>query len=1089
MGEQALQELDDVKGLLKEGNYVEAKELAQKVLSKIEDKYGNDSLQTAQVLEVLVDANVGVEKQVNEETRGLIDRAITILERKLGPDHPEVMRSLVEFSSIYQRAGDYARAKELNELALSMANKTFGPDHIETSSIMHSHGVLLHKIQDYVKAKQFLYQALKIQEEKLGPEHLDVASTLSDIGLFLEDTGEPAEANSTLERAYKIREKTLDPEHVLIARSLQSLGIVLHTMGDYAGAKNYYDRALPILEKTNGPNHQSVGSIMNDLGYLYKDMGDYTKAIECHGRALAIREKVYGDNHPTVAHSLNNLAVVLRRTGEYERAKALLERSLKIFKSTFGNESPMVAMALINLSNVLSNMRDFTGATFLAQEAVSIQEKVFGSDNMKLIPYIGNYAICLEQTGRQDEAIDLIHRTLKIQEKNLGPNHPDVSSSLINLASLEQERGNIAEALALIERAQINTEKSAGPDHPLMAMILRHFARYLWCAGRINEAIEKAWRSEEIIRNHTRLISRGGSERQALAFAAREAYIGFDICLSLAVKHPEEIHGFVSKAWDTLIRSRAFLLDEMATRHRTVVERSDPEVADLVESLAAARQRLANLMVRGPNPGDPEENYINLLEKTTSEKEQAERILANASTAFNEEMTRSQVGFTEVKSSLPSDSALVAFAYYFHNKLSLMDELRTNEIDTDSYKLVEIPTYVAFVLQAQNKEPMVIPLGKAEEIEPLIFDWSQEAARGTRIPGRSNKDSEVAYRSSGEILRQKVWDPIIPYVGGAKQVIIVPDSSLYAVNFASLPINSKEYLIEKGPLIHYLSAERDIVSSDGTSRSGVGLLALGDPAYDEISLFSALSPEHAPKQSLIERAKSVLFRGERSQCMNFKSMEFKPLPATNKEIDEITEIWEKKSGKKRGIEKFTSSMADEQTFKLEAPGKQILHLATHGFFLEGDCPLPAAGTENPLLLSGIALAGANHRESAGPDEDDGILTAEEVAALDLSGVELVVLSACDTGIGKITEGEGVYGLQRAFRVAGAQKLVTSLWAVEDEATRAWMKAFYEALLSKGLGTAEAVRAASLSVLQERRKKNKGTHPFYWAGFVASGDWK
>jgi len=142
-----------------------------------------------------------------------------------------------------------------------------------------------------------------------------------------------------------------------------------------------------------------------------------------------------------------------------------------------------------------------------------------------------------------------------------------------------------------------------------------------------------------------------------------------------------------------------------------------------------------------------------------------------------------------------------------------------------------------------------------------------------------------------------------------------------------------------------------------------------------------------------------------------------------------------------------------------------------------------------LLLTGLAFAGANHREVAGPEEEDGILTAEEVAALDLSSVDLVVLSACDTGAGKIQAVEGVFGLRRAFRIAGAKKLVTSLWTVEDEATRKWMKGFYEAHLSKKLGTAESVRVASLEVLRERRKKNKSTHPFYWAGFVASGDWK
>jgi CHAT domain-containing protein len=141
------------------------------------------------------------------------------------------------------------------------------------------------------------------------------------------------------------------------------------------------------------------------------------------------------------------------------------------------------------------------------------------------------------------------------------------------------------------------------------------------------------------------------------------------------------------------------------------------------------------------------------------------------------------------------------------------------------------------------------------------------------------------------------------------------------------------------------------------------------------------------------------------------------------------------------------------------------------------------------LLSGLVLAGANHREAAGSEEDDGILTAEEIATLDLSGVDLVALSACGTGAGVVMSGEGVFGLRRAFRLAGAKKLITSLWAVEDEATRKWMKAFYEALFRKGLQTAASVREASLEILHELRKKRKSTHPFYWAGFVASGDWR
>ena len=151
-------------------------------------------------------------------------------------------------------------------------------------------------------------------------------------------------------------------------------------------------------------------------------------------------------------------------------------------------------------------------------------------------------------------------------------------------------------------------------------------------------------------------------------------------------------------------------------------------------------------------------------------------------------------------------------------------------------------------------------------------------------------------------------------------------------------------------------------------------------------------------------------------------------------------------------------------------------------------PPPVTG-DNPLLLSGLALAGANHRQSAGPDEEDGILTAEEIASLDLSGVEWAVLSACETGVGDVRAGEGVFGLRRAFQVAGAGTLIMSLWSVEDEPAREWMKALYEGRLARGLDTAAAVRAASLQVLNDRRRKHESTHPFYWAGFVAAGDWR
>jgi CHAT domain-containing protein len=241
-------------------------------------------------------------------------------------------------------------------------------------------------------------------------------------------------------------------------------------------------------------------------------------------------------------------------------------------------------------------------------------------------------------------------------------------------------------------------------------------------------------------------------------------------------------------------------------------------------------------------------------------------------------------------------------------------------------------------------------------------------------------------------------------------------------------------------------------------------------------------------------------------------MQFAALAGTGREVHDIARLWTDSPA-----EILENRAANERAFKHDAPGHRVLHLATHGFFLGNDCTPVSAGTrsvgglttapkaqpnppkrpnpnasplsENPLLMSGLALAGANRRAAAGPDDEDGILTAEEVSALNLEGVEWVVLSACDTGLGEIKASEGVFGLRRAFQVAGARTVIMSLWSVDDEATRLWMRALYRNRLQKHLNTADSVRQASLDVLRDRRAHGQSTHPFYWGAFVAAGDWR
>ena len=361
--------------------------------------------------------------------------------------------------------------------------------------------------------------------------------------------------------------------------------------------------------------------------------------------------------------------------------------------------------------------------------------------------------------------------------------------------------------------------------------------------------------------------------------------------------------------------------------------------------------------------------------------------------------------------------------------------------------------------------------------------------------------------------------PLEAHIGDAKLVFVVPDGALNLVPFAALPSKSGRYLVQDGPVIHYLTAERDLVRDPAASQPGAGILAIGGPAFADGSSFAALNKrrDQIPRASTTQSGPAPL-RGPTSQCQSFRSLRFNALPATRGEAQAIAGIWREfagSDGPSANAQTLLGAEATERRVKQLGPGQRVLHIATHGFFLDQECSPVVSGTrsvgglvparpagaaapnngsrraappENPLLLAGLALAGANRRAAAAPDEDDGILTAEEVASLNLEGVEWAVLSACDTGLGTITAGEGVLGLRRAFQIAGARTVIMSLWSVEDRATSEWMEALYRARLGRQLDTADAMREASLQLIRARRARGLSTSPFYWAAFVAAGDW-
>jgi len=1124
--------------LLGRGQIEEARRMALRALELVESRAGADQMEVARALDIL--SRVERARKEYGAALDLLERAEGIVARELSPEHGYVANYARTAGRVAQEAGDRERAERDFERSLALREATLGPNHLTVATDLVLLAGAVGRDGQYARARSLLERAVAIGETVLGPEHLKVASTLNSLGIFLTDMGEHAASRDAFQRVLAIREKNYGPDHPETAKALGNVAMTLSRMGDYEASLSAHEESIAILERALGPEDPSVAVGHSLMGVLLFHMGECAGAREAHERALGIRRKVFGPDGYMVHESLANLGIAERCLGEYAQAQLHIEQALAIFDATVRSDHPLRAINMNALAGVLHDVGDHTGTLQIFQQALALQEAAHGPESPNLVTYLGGLATeyralgdyeraletaeralaiqeqvqeggspCLVKTlqtlasiqidlGDHEAAQGNLERILQIRERLFGPEHHGAAYALKQLARLREISGDLAAARPLLERALEITDRALGPEHPDTADTADRLARVLWDLGEAEAAFETAMRAQHAWREHFRLMARGLARDQALDYASQRVD-ALDLGLSFLARQAGLPREARSRTYDALIRSRAVVLDEMAARNRLLGGDSSEEIQRLARQFASATQTLANLTVRGPGD-DPPEVYQDLLERARRQRDEAERALAAESASFRTGQESSRAGLADVAASLPTGAALVGYVRYRHHPVPGDEKTRGSG---------PLPSYLAFILRGGHDVPAVVALGSASRIEALVARWGEEAARGLRAKERSRTDAEAACRAAGEALREAVWDPLLPHLGDARMVFVVPDGALHLARLAALPAKGGRYLVEKGLLMHTLSAERDLAALAASVPAGEGLLAMGAPDFDETSLFAALSTEVKGGPLLLARAAGSLatFRGERSSCGDFGSLEFSPLPASRREVRDLTRLWRKAEGAAGAGLLLTGAAASERAFKSRAPGKRALHLATHGFFLDGRCPsvldaslrgfsLPSRDREHvtsegesPLLLSGLALAGANHRKAAGPEEEDGILTAEEVAALDLAGVELAVLSACETGVGRIEAGEGVFGLRRAFRVAGVRTLVTSLWAVEDEAAREWMRAFYRAHFIQGLRTAESAREASLQVLRKQRRRGESTHPSLWAGFVASGDWR
>lgn len=869
-------------------------------------------------------------------------------------------------------------------------------------------------------------------------EWLDVLVT----ALWRGGKSSDSQAVAFAERAIEIKEQRLGPDAPALAASLDNAGVLFFLRGEYERALPLYERARTIwtaASATVARHKGDLGKVHSHLGPLFQELGQYSTARDHYRLALALFRETLGPDHVQVAMTENNLATLLAKTGDYGAASELYRKSLAVLERQLGAEHPLIANSKHNIAELEHRLGRYDAAVELYRQAAALKEKVLGSEHPSLALTLGNLSYLYTDRGDAEAAEPLARRAVAIQSQAFGPDHVELAYSLISLGRAQAARGDLDAARATLEQALGVRAAALGPDNPLLVPPLHFLSDALLQAGERRLAIELALRAETIGRNHLRLTARGAPERQALRYAA-ERLSSLDLALAAASGLRDA--SVPADTWDALIRSRAVVLDETAARRRLIARQHDAALDAAFGVYRVAAERLVNLLLRGPGT-DEAARYQRRIAALRAAAEDAERAVAAVSETLRRGLAEQDIGYDEVRQALPEDATLVAFV----------------RIGGDPHSGVADARYLSFVLDASNAAPRVLALGAAQEIETAIRHWRD----GLR-PDASAWE-RTRHGRAGARLRELLWDPLGLDAAAGRLVLIVPAGAIHLVNFSALPSVDGGFLAEANLLVHYLSSERDLVA-DRQHAGSPGLLVVGTPDA---------------------RAADVRSPGERDAaagaCDFFARLDLPLLPGALREARRVASIWEEAAGAERPpAVALYGAAATKAAFKRQAPGKTIVHVAAHGFFAANDCLGYQRDVASPLRLSGIVF-------SATANTGDGFLLAEEVAAMDLGTADWVVLSGCDTGVGPIQVDEGILGLRRAVRVAGAGTLVMSLWPVEDRSAEIFMSALYEARLDGGRSTAASMREAYRAALAAARREHNDPHPLYWAPFIASGDWR
>jgi len=1000
-----------------------------------------------------------------DEAEQLARRSMAVAKKRHGRNHVLYGVSEFDLGRALNQQYRYREAIPVLRDALRVLEPKMGGT-VNVALVLDQLAYALNAQQELAEAVKYFKQTIDIYQAKLGPAHPNVLRTQHQMALALARQGRNAEAVALLKRVIDVEEKTLGPADTWVAISNETLANTYRAQGLYDLAVRHFEAALNIYKKQRGADDQTVGSVLNNMANVYLEQGLLAKAAGLYNKALAIYDKAQPPNNLAIGNTLNNLANAYKGLGRVADAVPLYERAIALKEKVLGADHPIVADSRNNLGDLYRNEKQYAKAEPLLTASLKIYEKKLGPAHPRVAVALDNLGLLYFGEKQYEKAARFHGRALEIRRKALGDQHPDVGTSLGNQANAYLLMERYADAIPLYKEALAIDEHTFGKAHFKNAIVLDALARTNFKMGRYDQSLAMARQASQALTESRRRATAGqpivdaGTKTPARNIYERHVQMAYEVAYRNTPRAAALGDEALAAAQRYNTSSVSAALSQMAARSGT----GDEALARLVrrqQDLTGERKKFDEALIQALSaPADKRDTRAmqQIRDARADVEKKQDRIAAELDQRFPQygELTNpAPLPIAEVRRLLDPDEALVFY-------LVADSEVFVWAINSDNFRWASLGK----TLNAETLGARIAEFRKGLGIE---FAGGSDAQRF---------NLETAYRLYGEILA-----PVEDMIRDKKNLLIVPTGVLTSLPFNVLVTEKpsdavpstgegyrqaawlvKRYAITILPSVSSLKALRVFASKGRASNPFIGF---GDPVFGQDPSGSSRS---AKKPAAMQNFRAY-FNGARAN-RDALIAALPPLPGTAIELKAVA----KSLGVPDSDVRLGKAASETAVKELKLDQYRIVYFATHGL-VAGETAQVASFAEPSLALT---------IPSAVSDEDDGLLTASEIAQLKLNA-DWVVLSACNTAAGDKPGAEALSGLAKAFAYAGARALLVSHWPVGDEAAaRLTSDTFARLQKDSKLGRAEALRQSMLAMIEDDAKP-ANAYPAFWAPFIIVGD--